>query len=171
LEFLSHQNFADMKYGLDPYFRFVVSRAIYKGMLKFLSEKNGVPYVVQPLPVKDFAATLENSQLGNKVKLTWSPVEDNLEPTAVAKKYVVYTKVGENGFDNGFVVEKPEAVVDVDANKIYSFKVVALNEGGASFPSEILSVGVAANYSKEKTVLVVNGFNRVSGPASFQSKD
>ena len=171
LEFLSHQNFADMKYGHDPYFKFVVSRAIYKGMLKFLSEKNGVPYVVQPLPVKDFAATLENGPTGSSVKLTWSPVEDKLEPTAVAKKYVVYTKVGDSAFDNGVVVEKPEAVVAVDANKIYSFKVVALNEGGASFPSEILSVGVAANPSKEKTVLVVNGFNRVSGPASFQSKD
>ena len=33
LELLSHQNFADMRYGLDPRFRFTVSRAIYKGML------------------------------------------------------------------------------------------------------------------------------------------
>ncbi|MDE6135746.1 MAG: xanthan lyase, partial [Muribaculaceae bacterium] len=31
LELLSHQNFADMAYGLDPAFRFVVSRAVYKG--------------------------------------------------------------------------------------------------------------------------------------------
>ena len=30
LELLSHQNFADMRYGLDPRFRFTVSRAIYK---------------------------------------------------------------------------------------------------------------------------------------------
>ena len=172
LEFLSHQNFADMKYGLDPYFRFVVSRAIYKGMLKFLSQKNGVPYIVQPLPVKDFAATVDYTANGANVKLTWSPVEDKLEPTAVAKKYVVYTKIGNNGFDNGVVVDKPEAIIPVGQNEIYSFKVVALNEGGASFPSEILSVGIAEGAaSKEKTVLVVNGFNRVSGPASFQSKD
>ena len=33
LELLSHQNFEDMKYGLDPTYRFTVSRAIYKGML------------------------------------------------------------------------------------------------------------------------------------------
>ncbi len=171
LEFLSHQNFADMKYGHDPYFKFVVSRAIYKGMLKFLSQKEGIPYVVQPLPVKDFAVELEQSQNGMNVRLSWSAVEDKLEPTAVAKRYVVYTKVGEDGFDNGTVVTEPSAVIAVEANKIYSFKVVALNEGGASFPSEILSVGVAGNYSKEKSVLVVNGFNRVAGPASFQSKD
>ena len=172
LEFLSHQNFADMKYGLDPDFRFTVSRAIYKGMLKFLSYKDGIPYVVQPLPVKDFAAVLEQKDGQNFVRLSWTPVEDKLEPTAVAKKYIVYTRVNGSSFDNGVVVDNPYATLPVDANKIYSFKVVALNEGGASFPSEILSVGVSeGGFAKNKTVLVVNGFNRVSGPASFQSKD
>ncbi len=172
LEFLSHQNFADMKYGLDPAFRFTVSRAIYKGMLKFLSLKNGVPYVVQPLPVKDFAAELESVNGVANVRLSWAPTEDKLEPTAVAKRYIVYTRQGNNGFDNGFVVNEPTALVPVNANEIYSFKVVALNEGGASFPSEILSVGVAeGSFANGKTILVVNGFNRVSGPAAFESKD
>lgn len=172
LELLSHQNFADMKYGLDPAFRFTVSRAIYKGILKFLSTKDGVPYVVQPLPVKNFAAVLDPAEGVNKVRLTWTPVVDTLEPTAQAKRYVVYTRINENGFDNGVVVDKPYAVMPVETNKIYSFKVAALNEGGASFPSEILSVGISeGSFAKNKTVLVVNGFNRVSGPASFQSKD
>ena len=40
LELLSHQNFADMYYGLDPKFRFVVSRAIYKGMLRHVAAQN-----------------------------------------------------------------------------------------------------------------------------------
>jgi hypothetical protein len=35
LEHLSHQNFADMRYGLDPRFKFTVSRAIYKGILRY----------------------------------------------------------------------------------------------------------------------------------------
>jgi len=37
IELLSHQNFNDMKLALDPGFRFDVSRAIYKGILRFLS--------------------------------------------------------------------------------------------------------------------------------------
>ncbi|MBR5856008.1 MAG: N-acetylmuramoyl-L-alanine amidase, partial [Bacteroidales bacterium] len=172
LEFLSHQNFADMKYGHDPDFKFLVSRAIYKGMLKFLSLKDGIPYVVQPLPVTDFAAELEQNEGRNLVRLSWSPVEDKLEPTAVAKQYIVYTRVNGSSFDNGVIVDTPYAVIPVESNKIYSFKVAALNEGGASFPSEILSVGVAQGADvKNKTVMVVNGFTRVSGPASFQSKD
>ena len=55
LELLSHQNLADQKFGLDPRFRFAVSRAIYKGILKYLAYTENRPYVVQPLPVSNFA--------------------------------------------------------------------------------------------------------------------
>ena len=73
LELLSHQNFADMKYGLDPTFRFDVSRAVYKGMLKYLSNRYGQEYVVQPLPVDHIAADFET---GNRVVLSWKAVDD-----------------------------------------------------------------------------------------------
>lgn len=36
LELLSHQNFADMRYGSDPRFKFLVSRAVYKGILRYI---------------------------------------------------------------------------------------------------------------------------------------
>jgi len=50
LELLSHQNYADMKLGLDPRFQFLVSRSIYKGILKYLSALNDEEdYMVQPL--------------------------------------------------------------------------------------------------------------------------
>ncbi|MBI5661914.1 MAG: xanthan lyase [Ignavibacterium album] len=164
LELLSHQNFLDMKFHLDPRFKFDASRAIYKGILKFLAYQYGYEYVVQPLPVTHFTAEL----VGNKVKLSWQPKKDPLEPTAVPEKYVVYTRIDDGGFDNGrltdstsFILENPEA------GKIYSFKVTALNKGGESFPSEILSVGI----SKKNTqpILIVNGFDRIAPPASVES--
>ena len=55
MELLSHQNFADMKYGLDPQFRFDVSRAIYKGIAKFIAKRDHRECVIQPLPVNSFA--------------------------------------------------------------------------------------------------------------------
>ena len=79
LELLSHQNFADMKYGLDPGFRFTVSRAVYKGMLKFMSSRYGYKYAVQPLPVRSFAAILD----GDTAELSWKETADTLEPTAI----------------------------------------------------------------------------------------
>ncbi len=47
LELLSHQNLADQRYGFDPRFRFHVSRAVYKGILRYLATASGTDYVVQ----------------------------------------------------------------------------------------------------------------------------
>lgn len=166
LELLSHQNFADMKYGLDPRFRFTVSRSIYKGMLKFVAHQYGYDCVVQPLPVKAFGAEFSGD---TEVLLKWKPVEDELEPTAKAEKYVVYTRVGEGAFDNGQIVHNTEINLSIEKDRLYSFKIAAINEGGESFPSEILSVCKKSN--EKGTVLVVNGFDRLSAPFSFATRD
>lgn len=163
LELLSHQNLADIKFGNDPRFRFEVSRAIYKGMLKFLAYQQGRPYVVQPLPVDHFSI----SRLENKtIRLSWRPVLDSLEMTAKPFQYKVYKRNGDGGFDNGTVVADTSMTLTLDEyNKIYSFRVTALNEGGESFPGEVLSVGLAGE--KAPVVLVVNGFDRICAPSTF----
>ncbi len=167
LELLSHQNFLDMKFVLDPRFRFDVSRAIYKSMLRFLSAQYNFEYTVQPLPVDHFQALIDNK---GGVNLKWQPVNDKLELTAVAQKYVVYTRLDDNDFDNGVLVDKPEYFLSsLKPGKIYSFKVTAVNDGGESFPSEILSVCWMNN--KKEPVLIVNGFDRICGPSSVDTKD
>jgi hypothetical protein len=162
LELLSHQNFADMRYGLDPRFRFAVSRSIYKGILKYLSSANGNEYAVQPLPVKQFSCRFIDK---NKLELHWLSVVDSLEPSAIPEQYVVYTRVDNGGFDNGVTVNSNRASLVVEPGKIYSFKITAINKGGESFPSEILSAYRATNERGE--VLIVNGFDRLGGPAAF----
>lgn len=162
LELLSHQNFADMRYGLDPRFRFLVSRSVYKGMLKYISNANNVGFVVQPLPVEQFSCRFSDK---NKLELCWHAVIDSLEPTALAEQYVLYTRIDNGDFDNGVTVNSNRITVGIQPGKIYSFKVTALNKGGQSFPSEILS---AYRSPVEKgEVLIVNGFERLSAPASF----
>ena len=166
LELLSHQNLADMRYGLDPNFRFTVSRAIYKGMLKFLAWINDFDYTVQPLPVDGFEVHL-NAE--GEASLSWTPVEDPLEPTARATGYILYTRIDDGGFNNGVPLTEAHAEVPVQAGHIYSFRVTATNDGGESFPSEILSVGLVSNDAP--TVLIVNNFDRISAPVSFASSD
>jgi hypothetical protein len=166
LELLSHQNLGDMKLGLDPRFRFHVSRAVYKGMLRFLAHQEGRDYVVQPLPVDHMA--IERMK-GNHFRLSWKPVEDPLEPTSLPTHYKVYKRIGSNGFDNGVLVDTSCYQFQLDtANQIVSFKVCAVNDGGESMPGEILAVGIALESTS--TVLVVNAFDRVSAPA-FIDKD
>lgn len=166
LELLSHQNFADMRYGLDPRFRFVVSRAIYKGMLKFLSALDGRPYVVQPLPVDHFSVEFAGE---DRVRLSWSAVADTLEPTARPDAYVVYTRVGDGGFDNGQLVKDTTCTLAIAPGQQYGFKVTAVNKGGESFDSETLTAMRAMN--EKGVVLIVNGFDRVSAPESFATRD
>ena len=162
LELLSHQNFADMRYGLDPRFRFTVSRAIYKGMLQFLCSQYNMDYIVQPLPVNRMSLRMTSE---NEVELTWQPVTDPLEPTATAEKYIVYTRIGDGDFDNGVLVDKNCYRTVLPSGVVCSYKVTAVNKGGESFPSEILSAGRAFN--SQGTVLVINGFDRISAPADF----
>ncbi len=163
LELLSHQNFLDMKFALDPRFQFDVSRAIYIGILKFLSVQYDFKYAVQPLPVTHFCSSLNN----DTVSLKWKPALDPNEPTAVPDKYIVYTRIGNGGFDSGQLVNKSGIELSIEPGKIYSFKVTAVNNGGESFPSEILSVCRVQN--NRKPVLIINGFDRVSPPASINS--
>ena len=181
LELLSHQNFADMRYGHDPEFKFIVSRAVYKGMLKFLAWINGTEYAVQPLPVHSMAIEIEKCN----ATVTWEPTDDPLEPTAEAKSYMVYTRIsdpssagsyrgepeaGLDGFDNGTRTESNSFKMRLEPGKIYSFKVAAVNEGGESLCSEILSAGLVAG-ATVPDVIVVNNFDRLAAPASFASSD
>ncbi len=164
LELLSHQNFADMKYGLDPAFRFVVSRAIYKGMLQFLANRDGRPYVVQPLPVQRFAITGTEGAY----TLSWAETVDSLESTATPKYYIVEERIGDGAFKTLAKVTEPLYNVTVTDSDIHSYRIVAGNDGGLSFPGEVLAL---RNAPGKPTVNIVNGFTRVSAPDWFDSGD
>ena len=170
LELLSHQNFADMKYGLDPSFRFTVSRSVYKGILKYLSARYGCSYAVQPLPVKAFAAVIQDG----KAVLSWEDAKDPDEPTAAPKGYILYTREDDGAFDNGVRLEdvtkdgkRLSVTVPIRRGRMYSFRIVAFNDGGKSFPSETLAVGTPGEDAR--TVLIVNNFTRISAPAWFDT--
>lgn len=165
LELLSHQNFADMRYGLDPTFRFTVSRAIYKGMVEFFAAKEGrEDYMIQPLPVNSFSITKVKD---GEYRLAWKATADTLCDRADATSFVVYERVGDGAFSRIAVTETPEYTVQISDNEIHSYQIVAANDGGLSFPSEILALGEAAGSKGD--VLVVNGFTRIAAPDSFDS--
>ena len=165
LELLSHQNFQDMKFAQDPAFRFLVSRAIYKGMLRFIANRYKRDFVVQPLPVTHFSAAFDS--IGN-IRLQWRPQEDPLEPTAWPQRYRISIRKEKEDFDTGRIVEDTVFIFrDWQPGIIYSFKITALNEGGESFPSEILSI--SRTDDDAPTVCIVNGFDRVSSAQIIES--
>ena len=165
IEILSHQNFRDMQYGLDPNFRFLVSRAIYKAMARFISERKDREVVIQPLPVKQFAITPVKK---GHFRLSWAPTPDPLESTAMPNKYIILERTeGTLGFHKIGDTSSTHFDVKVTDDLIHSYKIIAANDGGLAFPSEVLALRENKNGEK---VLIVNGFERVSAPG-FYSQD
>lgn len=161
LELLSHQNRADMLYGLDPSFKFVVARAIYKGILRYLSKRSGTIPVIQPLPVNTFSIT----PAGNTTRfvLRWRDTVDELEATAVPTSYIIEKRVGEGTFvEVARTEDKTWQFNDAKRDSLYSFRIIAVNDGGRSFPSEVLACGYTSN--TDYRINVVNGFTRVGPP-------
>lgn len=163
-ETLSHQSFPDMKLGHDPDFKFTLARSIYKTLLRYEAKAHGEKAVVAPLSPVNFRVTLDAE--GNAF-MTWVPQKDKDEPTANARSYNVYMAIGNRDYDNGSNVEKTYYSQHLEKDVLYRFRVTAANEGGESFPTEELCVvwhGVGA-----KTMLIVNGFQRLSSPTVIDS--
>lgn len=161
LETMSHQNFPDMRYGQDPNFRFTLARSIYKTILRYINDQHGTNYVVTPLAPNHFRIEFTDE---DKVRLSWNAVNDPQEPTSKPTGYILYTAIEDADFDNGtYIRAKQSYEMRLEPGILYHFKVVAVNRGGRSFPTEVLS----AQYhpAATKTVLIVNGFHRLSSPA------
>lgn len=163
MELLSHQNFEDMKYGLDPRFRFDVARAVYKGILRFLAHRYDVPFTVQPLPVGEFA--IKGNGTG-KYQLSWQPTDDPLEQSAVPTYYIVEERTENGAFIPVATVKHPHYETTVTDRAIHSYRIVAGNDGGRAFPSEVLSL--YDNGTGRIDVNIVNGFTRISAPDHFE---
>ena len=169
-EMLSHQNWADMRFGHDPYFKFLMSRAIYKAMLRFVATTHGgKDVVVQPLPVTGISA--ESNKETNEITVRWTPTQDPSEPTANPDGYVVYMKKAGKDFDNGHYVNGHDCMFKTEAipGVLYSFRVEAVNEGGASLPSDEVCAAVAET-DNAPTILLVDAFQRLASPLPFDNE-
>lgn len=169
-ETLSHQNFADMRFGHDPLFKFTLARSLYKSILRFVNYEHGVKdYKVQPLPPHAFAAQL--SEDGSQARLYWRATNDEIEASATPTGYVLYTRVDDEDFDNGQLLGNVnEYTLSLSAGHVYTFRLTAVNAGGESFPTEQVCAYRSATASSPR-VLIVNGFTRLSGPAIINNAD
>ena len=127
LETMSHQNFTDMKFGLDPNFRFTVARSIYKTILRHVASAHGTKATVAPLQPRNFSIEMKSK---NKAVLKWEPTADTSEPTAKPTSYIVYMATGTSGFDNGTQTKKTQMKIKLEPGVLYRFK--AIKDDGMS---------------------------------------
>lgn len=164
IETLSHQNFADMKMGHDPTFKFTLARSLYKSILRFINSKHGKTSIVTPLPPQKIRVEMDEK---GEAEVAWSAQEDSLEESAKPNSYIIYTQINNGSWDNGRKLRHTAYTLRLQPNIQYNFRVVAVNEGGKSFPSEIVS---AYYYPQGRgKVMIVDAFNRLSAPATIET--
>lgn len=166
IETLAHQNFRDMIYAHDPWFKFNFARGIYKSILRFITFEHGEKYTVAPLAPESFYVEFTGE---DEVTLHWSAVKDSLEPTATPTGYILYVRRGDGDFDSGTYLKRNSYTMKLRGGTVYGFRVTAVNAGGESFPTETLAA-CRAN-TQARPVLIVNCFDRLSGPAVIEKED
>ena len=160
IETLSHQSFPDMLMAQDPNVRFTIARSLYKTILRFVARGHGSSYTVSPLAPLNFAVEFTAQ---DEVTLRWDAQDDAQEPSARATSYILYIATEGGAFDNGTRIGSTSCRLKLRPGVLYNFRITAVNKGGESFPTETLS----AVYHPEATttLLIVNGFGRLSAPA------
>jgi hypothetical protein len=112
-----------------------------------------------PPPVTDVHA---ESITSGSVTISWVPPKADPHTGDAATSYRVYASTNGFGFDGGTNVsgadKKRTTISGLDPKIPHYFKVVAINAGGESEPSEVVA---AVPSGGKREVLVVNGFDRL----------
>lgn len=161
LEVAFHDNAQDAQLLLDPKVRDAVARSSVHGIVKFLNNisAGAIPLSFAPTAPRQVRAIADGT---GQVTLIWqAPITGEAYGQA-ATGYRVYRSSNGKGFDAGDDVGGVLSTTlgDVPPDTTTYFRVAAYNAGGESLPSEVIAVRLdGANPS---SVLIVNGFDRVS---------
>jgi hypothetical protein len=153
-----HDNTQDSQLMRDPKVRDQLGRSTYEAVLEYFDAWGGLtsPTTVASAP----KITSAVSNASGEVTLTWSAGQSGGVHGAAATGYRIYASVDGYGFDGGTLVAGgtvSATLTGYDPTIPYFFKIVAVNAGGESKSSEVLTVLPSGG---PKQVLVVSGFDR-----------
>lgn len=148
-----HDNAHDASYILDPQFRRLSAAAAYKGIVEYFANE------VEGFDIETIAPETPLNLHVRKVAM--NQVEISWQPPQGATSYRVFRSKNGKGFDEGIAVtENRLTLKEILPNRTEFVRVVAVNEGGWSWPSETLAVR-PAELRESDDVLIVNGFDRL----------
>ena len=156
LEIAFHDNPDDARALKEPRFNRLAARAVYQGIVRYFAARDGVDLVTAPEP--PMHVRVQNVG-GGAVRVAWapSPVDAVGLGGEAATGYRLYTS------PDGFAWSEPVALAGTsytlsglaDGETVYA-RVTAVNDGGESFPTEVLGARVG-----EPMLLIVNGFDKL----------
>ena len=159
IESAFHSTKADADSLRAPRFRFLLSRAVRKAIIHYFAERDGIAVKLPPSAPRAL-------QLDSDGSLSWEPGPFGDVEGHAATSYLVQTSINGRHFNDGVEIQGTAInLVMPEGNLPLFARVVAVNQGGVSFPSAV--VGASAGCDGEAEVLVVDGFTRL-GPEQLQ---
>lgn len=158
LEMAFHDHAEDAKALLDPRFRNLTARAVYKGIVRYYAKIDGAKPHFLPEPPHRIKATGSKNRT---IKLDWDAPQSGGHLGDPAKAYKVYVSENGHAFANGiYTRKKTYQFEDMVPGQIYYFQVTAINDGGESFPSPVVAARLSQT-SNDLQYLLVDGYDRM----------
>jgi len=156
VELAFHDHYQDVEHLKNPPFRRDAARAMYRAIVRYFAERDGLQPAFLPEPPQDLS--LVHDEQG-QLLASWTagPTGDPYGDPPIG--YVLYTSADGRSWDNGTAVEGSSATVQAGLGQTVYLRVAAFNAGGVSFPSEAL--GARRSPDGSVPVLVVSAFDRL----------
>ncbi|MHB8874981.1 MAG: golvesin C-terminal-like domain-containing protein [Myxococcaceae bacterium] len=164
MEVAFHDAPSDAAQLKEPGFRYLASRSITQGLIKWFAAKDATTATLPPEPPTGVSAVNKGA---GAVELRWkAPATDTLGVRGqAATKYQVYGSDDGLAWDDGVEVTGTTHALTLPAGTVRYFRVAGVNAGGESFPSELVGVGVSA--TAPAPVLVVNAYDRLEAALGY----
>jgi hypothetical protein len=156
VELAFHDNYDDTLYLKHPRFRDDSSRAMYRGIVRYFAERDGIAATFLPEPPEEVALIHGDDGL---LHLTWSAGPSGAPLGDPASSYLVALSRDGRAWDTGTPIGGTEAVILAAPGSTVFARVIATNAGGVSFPS--VTVGARQSPDGAAPVLVINAFDRL----------
>lgn len=155
VELAFHDNATDASFLKHPVFRRDSARAMARGILRYFAQQDGVAPVYPPEAPVGISALHDPA---GGIRLSWEPGPSGGVDGDAPTGYLVFSSADGKSWDTGFAVTGTTTVVTPPYGARF-WRVVATNDGGQSFPSEV--VGASYNADGYARVLVVGAFDRL----------
>ncbi len=158
IEVAFHDHPEDTDALKDPQFNLLVARALYKGIVRYYEQRDGISLPLLPEP----PTGLRVQNLGDgALYVSWepSPTDDDGLLGDAPTGYRVYTSSNGIGWSDGQLVTDGTSLTltGLPSDEVVYVRVAAVNDGGESFATETL----AARTGDPARVLLVNAFTRL----------
>jgi hypothetical protein len=169
IEIAFHDSVEDAAIMRDPKGRDQIARSMLQGTIEYFQNHAGLTNTTS-LPTTPVNVRAISNASG-EVTIHWAPGPTT--PSSVygapATGYRVYASIDGYGFDGGKYVAggstTSTTLSGFDPARPYYFRVTAVNNGGESGPSEVVT---ALPSGGAKQVLIVNGFDRFDRTQNFR---